>query len=440
VRDLRFDRYYDLGWSPDGRFIVFAERLSASEPYALFELWLDRSVTRRLTTPRPANLGELRFAFSPDGLTLAVIRLEESVKVVLHSIETGTEKVLMTGQHEWFGGIAWNADGEQLVLSANQQGRRALWTLPLTGGDLQRLPIAGEDSYYPSLSTRGGRLAFVHEFQDWDLTRVAMERGQVTTTVPFLSSARLDLDPAYSPDGRKLAFVSERSGTREVWVSNADGTEPEQVTSLGGPTAGRPSWSPDGRFIAFHVHGINVVPATGGPPNRVTDDGEMPTWSDDGRWIYFVRRLDDEFELWRVPAAGGRPVRAIASRASMARESPGVGDLYFASGNGGIWRKPKEGGVETPLVNDFEWSLPGYWTVFRDGIYYIAREAQADHSVVNRLKFVDFEHHRTVSLGTVAGAIDDWVGGLTVSPDRKTMLYSHRTYQSSEIMLVDHFR
>jgi hypothetical protein len=166
----------------------------------------------------------------------------------------------------------------------------------------------------------------------------------------------------------------------------------------------------------------------------------MPTWSDDGRWIYFVRRLESQFEVWRVPAAGGRPVQAIASRASMARESPGVGDLYFASGNGGIWRKPKEGGVETPLVNDFEWSLPGYWTVVRDGIYYVSREPQADHSVVNRLKFFDFEQRRTVSVGTLTGAIDDWVGGLTVSPDRKTMLYSHRTYQSSEVMLVDHFR
>jgi len=440
VRDLRYDRYYDLAWSPDGRSIVYAERSSPSEPYVLFSLSLDNSLTRRLTTPRSLNLGELRFAFSPDGSMLAIIRIEESIEVLVRSMTNGTEKTLLSGQHEWFGGIAWTLDGQRLVLSANQQGVRSLWTLPLRGGDLQRFAVAGEDSYYPSLSTRSERLAFVHEFRDWDFARVVLERTHVHSSSGFPSSARLDLDPAFSPDGRKLAFVSERSGTREVWVSNGDGTEAVQVTTFGGPLVGRPSWSPNGGMLAFHAAGIHVVPAAGGPVRRVTDVGEMPVWSADGQWIYFMRGADGRSQVWKVSAAGGRAVQAITNDAFTARESPDGRDLYFPTANGGIWHRAVAGGPETQVIQDFEWSLPGYWAVVSDGIYYVARESLPDRNVVNRLKFFEFARRRAINIGTLTGAIEDWVGGLTLSPDRRTLIYSQRTYQSSEIMLVEHVR
>lgn len=63
-----------------------------------------------------------------------------------------------------------------------------------------------------------------------------------------------------------------------------------------------------------------------------------------------------------------------------------------------------------------------------------------DKTSVHYLKFYDFARGRSTNLATLTGTIEDWVGGLTVSPDRRTVLYSHRTYESSEIVLVDHFR
>ena len=57
--------------------------------------------------------------------------------------------------------------------------------------------------------------------------------------------------PHYSPDGQRLAFASTRSGVQEIWFANRDGSNPLQVTSMGGPQCSNPQWSPDGRTLLF---------------------------------------------------------------------------------------------------------------------------------------------------------------------------------------------
>ena len=436
LHDLRRDRYFGLEWSPDGRSIVYSERASIYEPYALTELSLHDSSTRRLTSP-VSGQGDLRLAFSPDGATLALIRVkDQGIGVHLLALDTRAEKVLIDGQQEWFGGVTWSSDGRQLILSANQQGVRRLWKLPVMGGRLEPLIVAGEDSYYPSVE--GSRLVFVRSFRDWDFSRATIVNGKLQAAVPFPSSTRPDLDPAFSPDGRRLAFISERGGARELWVSDADGSNPSQLTSLQTSGVSRPSWSPNGQQIAFDGTGINVIFSNGGSSRRLFADGERPTWSPDGQWIYFVRTRG-EFKLWKVPAAGGTAEQVFTGEAYSAREAAQGRHLYFVRTDG-IWRRSLSGSEETRIIPGFIRSLSGYWAVVDDGIYYVFRELLPNNSYVHHLKFYDFARGRSTHLGTLTGNIEDWVGGLTVSADRRTILYSHRTYESNEIVLVEHFR
>ena len=164
---------------------------------------------------------------------------------------------MLSGLREWFGGVAWTGNGRHLILSGNQQGVRRLWRLPVAGGTLDQIAVAGDNAYYPSISARGDRLAFVHELDDWDVSRLELVNGRAGVASPVQSSTRLDLDPAYSPDGRFVAFVSERGGTCEIWVSRADGSEPRALTAMQG--TGRPQWSPDGKWIAYHASGIHII-------------------------------------------------------------------------------------------------------------------------------------------------------------------------------------
>jgi Tol biopolymer transport system component len=102
------------------------------------------------------------------------------------------------------------------------------------------------------------------------------------------------IDPAWSPDGTKLAFVSARTGTPHVYVMNADGTGTKALTSGEKSNDTHPTWSPGAASIAFARDGdIYVMGAGGSDPKRISDINAQesdPAWSPDGEWIAYIKR------------------------------------------------------------------------------------------------------------------------------------------------------
>jgi Tol biopolymer transport system component/DNA-binding winged helix-turn-helix (wHTH) protein len=118
---------------------------------------------------------------------------------------------------------------------------------------------------------------------------VAHEHG-VRWPVQLTTNAGLDLHPALSPHGDAVAFVSDRSGSFEIYVRALDGRASESPLTSDGAQNVQPSWSPDGKFIAYHsrLHGgIWIVPARGGTPEQIVAEGSSPAWSPDGASIAY---------------------------------------------------------------------------------------------------------------------------------------------------------
>jgi Tol biopolymer transport system component len=249
--------------------------------------------------------------------------------------------------------------------------------------------------------------------------------------------------PQYSPDGRRIVFASDRSGSTEIWVCESDGSNPLQLTSFGGPLAGTPRWSPDGRQIAFDARpggraAIYVVSVQGGRPRRLTTGASndvTPSWSRDGKWIYFASDRTGSWQAWRMPAEGGQAVQVTKKGGLAAFESPDGKTLYYAKGQNapGLWKLPVQGGEETPVLEQLGAGYWDYWAVMEDGIYFYDAGTKA-------FEFFSFATRKITRIAKPEKEPFRHNAGFSVSPDGRWILCSQIDQDMSNIMLVENFR
>ena len=443
-----------LAWSPDGKYLACPVKKSADSTPALFALSVETGEKKRLTNPPEQAFGDGALAFSPDGRTLAFVRVSGGARTghlldLDENLEPqGEPRQLIPSQ--WNPGrLTWTADGSEIVFSSGWSlAESRLMRIAVSGGQpLRPLTSTGERALTPTISRQGNRLAFVQntvaQANIWRVG-VASPGGQAGVPTKFVSSSRLDFDPRYSPDGEKIAFISDRSGNFQIWVSDADGSNARQLAHRF-DYAGYPDWSHDGKKIAFAAQtergenfDIYVTSARDGLPRRLTTDPALdswPHWSRDGSWFYFAsdRGGGATLTAWKMPAEGGDPTRVTVKEAFGVRESfDGEFLYYFRPGypSGSIWRVPAAGGEESLVVSGVGGNI---FAPVEEGIYFIAG-AGADG--LRSIRF-DFATEETT---VVLAGVERPSSGLTVSPDGESILFARNDAFNNDIMLVENFR
>ena len=439
-----------LSWSADGQWLALSEKPREDEPARIVRLSLTTLEKTPLTFPPAGTLGDLSPELSPDGQTLAFVRSASREfggwDVWVQPVSRPEARQLTFGKYDYCSGLAWTADGKEVVFSTSHGFRPGrMLRVAVAGGAPAPLAGIGSDVAWPSV--RAGRM--VHEQlmpADYDIWRIPGRRSTVADRKPekLIASRWSDAEASYSPDGRRIAFVSDRGGTSNVWVCDEDGGNPVQLTAA--PSAGWAPWSPDGRRIVFNSWEsgrpqIYVVDSEGGVPRRLTHEPSekgAAVFSRDGRFIYFSSDRSGGSQIWRMPADGGPAVQVTRRGGFAAQESWDARYVYYskASVGGGLWRVPVEGGEETPVLRaqPTDWT---HWALSRSGIYwatYSARRWIGDYAI----HFLDFQSGRTETLFRMRNrAVSIF---LAVSPDDEWILYSEAPFPQSELMLVENFR
>jgi Tol biopolymer transport system component/predicted Ser/Thr protein kinase len=455
-----------LDWSPDSNWLVLSSRDSSTTPLALSLLSIETGEKRKLTFPPAQFLGDGEPAFSPSGRTVAFTRSLDGGLSDLYLLPVSEElkpageekRITFTNRHT--GGLSWTADGLEIVFSSGSLGQQRLWRIAVSGSagrpaEPRQLQSLAEDVFHPAISRRGRRLAFMHYFHHINIWRSAAPSSPnardvkspipINSASPFISSSRDDNAPQLSPDGRRIAFMSTRSGHPEIWICDENGSNAVQVTFFGGPEVTTPRWSPDGDRIAFDSNAsgeydIWVVAATGGKPQRMTthpaNDGN-PSWSPDGRWIYFDSARAGEQQIFKIPANGGEAIQVTRDGGFAPLESPdGKFIFYFkALADTSLWRVPVEGGQAAKLLEGV--SSYQNLALVNSGVYFVP---VGNGAVSDSIQFLDFASNRVRSVATFDKPLHlGNEGGLAVSPDGKWILYTQVEQAGSELMLVENF-
>jgi serine/threonine protein kinase/Tol biopolymer transport system component len=432
-----------ISWSPDGKALFVAERDSARQWNGIVMIPTDHGErTRLIWTPYSAGAYLYPTVSRRNGLAYALC---QGFSCDMHVIELGADyrpkgpARQLTKQHSNAAGIAWTSDGRALVYGSGALALTYLWRIPLAGGEPERLEVAGDHAVFPAVS-KNGNLAYTKRGGDaviWKFDLIKKSRQ------PFPSSTGDDRNPQFSPDGKRIVFESRRLGKgSQLWVANADGTNPAPLEEGIEGIGGSPRWSPDSRWIVFDGQGedgrsgISVVEAEGGRPRRLTAPGALPSWSQNGNWIYFTRE-----GTWRIATPGGIPTAAatpemITANGGNPLESPDGKTLYYRN-RSVLLARPVQGGPEREVLNSMVPNAIHQYFPVKDGVYYIARP-DPHRPFALEIRFRELATGKDKML--IPFEAQQGMG-LSVSPDRKTILYSAALpSDGDDLRLIKNFR
>ena len=435
-----------LSWTADSKQIAVSGRFRESAPFGLWLVPLDAGPPRRLTNVGSEASYDAAPAFSPDRKRLAFIRAISPTRTrvfvlpLTEQLQPSGTPLPVTDGKVAVHAIAW-MDNRRIVYSTGGYFARRLGILDLDSGGTTGVEGFGEGAASLSIAPNG-TLVYAREWAEVNLWRFGLIHGN-SAPERLAASTYQTWTPAYSHDGRRIAFATTRSGLEEVWIADSDGAHPIQLTRMGSGHTANPRWSLDDRAILFNSWSprsdLYTVAVSDGTVKRLTDqklsNSVEPSWSRDGKWIYFGDDRTERFEVYRIPVGGGATEQLTRNGGLHAEESVDRKWVYYskdAESPSSIWRIPRDGGQETLMIDGLSASTNFMPT--EKGIYFISGEHEWGPATV---EFYDFATARRKVLFAVQ---KPFTWGLALSPDGRWLVHGLEDHVSSNLMLIEDLR
>ncbi|MFN2203964.1 MAG: hypothetical protein ACK2UO_22395 [Caldilineaceae bacterium] len=319
-------------WSPRGQAIAFSA-MAEGQPRNrdIFSLNLDDGLLTNLTN-RAGN--DDQPAWSPDGTRLVFQTDRDGSWDLFLMLANGSLQTPLTFTQQSEIEPHWSPDGSLIAFSSDQEGLYHLYVISADGAQVRQLaPVEADDrqpQWPPGPSTLVDLLSYAGREADGQrdifvATVSGTQDRQVTQTDAE------DTTPDWSPDGSQLVIASNRAGGRELYILDSASEEARQLTFDSG-SALHPAWSPDGSQIAYEAKSergdwdVWVIDAKGGVPRNLTDmpkvDDGNPAWSPDGQRLVFSSNRAGSFDLY---------VMGLDNREEVVRLTDGSGNEVFPS-------------------------------------------------------------------------------------------------------------
>ncbi len=415
-------------WTADGKGLIFPYRglEDNAERLVLEDVATNR---RRQQTFGKSSDEDASPALSPDGRTVGFLRRHfNQTEVMTVDLTTLKTRVLMQEKNAAAGGLSWSPDGRGVVVGLVRRAAAFPMWVPLEGSPKEldlKLPFV----LNPVFAANRKDLMIISVNRSRNLAEVT---GDGSEPQPVFESRQRNTATAFSPDTRQLAFLSDRSGTWEVWIADREGTHfvsPRQLTQGLGWYPSSVVWSPDGQTLAVGISNTNdieMVDVHSGAINHLRLPGLgnsatwSPAWSNDGRWIYMAA-WGDRHGIFRASATPVPAVEQVVNGSAREVRIDGDRALYFTPNYGrGIYRVSLTGDRRPEVVPQLRDVLPSRAWFIQDGYLYYFDV----HDIVRRMHRFDLATGEIVDVTGPVPRIAFADGTLSYVSKEKLLLYT----------------
>mgnify|MGYP000427489040 CR=1 FL=1 len=311
--------YYYLDIAPDDKTLAFHGYREPADDSGIYFIDLTNSSSQpvRFSCSNNCDYRERDFAFSPDGKSIAVTRRVNRFNENIYLVNLATKEAeQLTKGEEDIVGLTWHPDGDKLVFGAQRADIRRGYVLDINTKTISNFQFEGFS--YPAFAKKSKELFYQQRYEKYYLASLPLGNDVASSPFPIIESEFSHLDPHYSTESNRIAYASNESGFYELWISDTQGLNRQQLTFLK-QTIRYPRWSHAGDKIAFlgpvesdkadkiyiydlTTNKLSIVPSLHQIHNR-------PTWSWDDKAIISAVYEKEYVDLHYINIKTGESVR-----------------------------------------------------------------------------------------------------------------------------------
>lgn len=374
-----FANYYD--WTPDGRGLITSDRGDdGKQDMRLYVQDLDSGTRRLLDYARAPGEQDLEARYSPDGRRIAFRRGVSPYSDLFVMDADGGNLRALTHIAARIRGYAWTRDGNALVFASDHAGPMALYTVDARSGELQALGVAPAE--FPDAARATDAVVYEIPRTHGTLSRAALGGAGPAVAAPLTPSTGNDFSPRISPDGRRIAFVSDRSGQYQVWIHEFEPARTFALTDEAGVAVTAPRWNRDGRALVAVEHRgdrrrlveIEIASRHRRVLSREGENvllGAAGAAADVYLWIAGASGTDNELVRVHAPGSPAERREVLAHAVGALDFEPATASTWFVPIAGGrMQRVPFDHGDASTVSDDLPDGL-STWHVVDGEVWYI---------------------------------------------------------------------
>jgi Tol biopolymer transport system component len=364
-----------IDFTPDGSGLLLSRSAESGEAPRLRVLDLASGQWRDLDYPRSAGDTDVQGVYSPDGRWLAFRRGAMPISDLYLMPAEGGPVRRLTELRSTIRGMDWLPDSRHLVYASSHGGQMALWLLDTRSG--QSSPLGAYGATFPQVARLTGALVYQQQLQPYNLVRLSLVEGVAAEPQPVFLSARADAFPSLSPDGRQLAFVSDRAGRNEIMLGELGSGDVVNLTRTAEGALSGPAWSPDGRNLLYSrlLAGGGELVEMDVASRRLRTlpldvlDPRNGRYSADGLSIYFDAEVDGVRQIFRVGREDGAAEQLSEHGGRRPIPAPDGRYLYLLSADFGLQRLDLQEARMVTMEGSIGFASQFGWDVDERGVH-----------------------------------------------------------------------